>query len=183
MPSISMLSAPAGGGRFTPLKPTLTYAGSGVSNMGKFIIGGVGNPYDSTYIYTITSGVGSVSGNILTVSNANASVTLTARAPKGLTSSTGVIAERKAPTQGSYFVETSPTQCYGCGSPGFEAPCCAPGPCGCGTFHNPGAFPYSGFWACCNQGYTVYFWNDFRPSYTWGGSDYNNGQGEWWKIV
>jgi hypothetical protein len=173
MPSIPMLSAPAGGGRFTPVKPTLTYAGSGLTNMGKFTI----TNHDATYIYTATGGT--VASNVLTVTATTGSATLTAKAPKGLTDSAGVIAERKAPTQ--TFIVTTPFQCYGCPSPGFGAPCCAPGPCGCGTFHASG-FDYSGFWACCEAGYYVYD-NYAGSGYTWGGSDYTNGQGEWWKIT
>ena len=182
MPALAVVTAPAGGGRFTPLKPTLTYAGSGLSNMGKFTIGGVGNPHDATYIYTPSGGT--VASNVLTVTATTGSATLTAKAPKGLTVSTGVIAERKAAAQGEEFVATGTFACYGCSSPGHGAPCCAPGPCGCGTFHTAGGFAYTGFWACCTPGYTNYYWINYGPQgYTWGGSDYTNGQGEWWKIV
>lgn len=174
MLGVGFIAASAAGGRFIPVKPTLSYAGSGTSDNGKFTI----TNYDATYIYTVT-GSGSVSGNTLTVTNANTSVTLTARAPKGLTASTGVIAERKAAAQ-SYVVVT-PFQCYGCASPGFQAPCCAPGPCGCGTFHATG-FAYSGFWACCEER-SYFYINYASQGYTWGGSDYTNGQGEWWKIT
>lgn len=179
MLGIALIAAGAAGGRFTPVKPTLSYAGSGTSNNGKFTI----TNYDATYIYTAT-GTGSVSGNTLTISNANASSTLTARAPKGLTSSAGVIAERKAATQSQVFVATGPFECHGCSSPGHGAPCCAPGPCGCGTFHQAGGFPYTGFWACCEPGYFIYPFDNYAgQGYTWGGSNYTNGQGEWWRII
>ena len=171
------IAAAAGSGRFTPVKPTLSYAGSGTTNMGKFTI----TDYDSTYIYTATDG--SVASNVFTVTASTGSGTLTAKSPKGLTNSTGVVAYRQPAVQSSYFVATGPFACYGCPSPGHGSPCCAPGPCGCGTFHASG-FAYSGFWACCTPGYTVYYYVNYSSSgYTWGGSDYTNGQGEWWKIA
>jgi hypothetical protein len=170
MPAISMLSAPAGGGRFTPLKPTLTYAGSGLTNMGKFTI----TNHDATYIYTATGGT--VASNVLTVTASTGSATLTARAPKGLTNSAGVVAERKAPTQ--TFIVTTPFQCYYSPNPII-------GGCGPGTFYPAGGWgpgEPAGFYACCELGYFVYD-NYAGQGYTWGGSDYTNGQGEWWKIT
>jgi hypothetical protein len=174
MPAISMLSAPAGGGRFTPLKPTLTYAGSGLSNMGKFTI----TNHDATYIYTATGGT--VASNVLTVTASTGSATLTARAPKGLTNSAGVVAERKAPVQDSYFVPTGPFQCLYSPNPII-------GGCGPGTFYPAGGWgpgEPAGFYCCYTPGYYVFYWVNYGPQgYTWGGSDYTNGQGEWWKIV
>lgn len=168
----------AGGGRITASVPILIYAGSGTSNNGIFTI----LNYNSTNIYTV-NGSGYVSGNTLVVSSATASASLVSRAPKGLSSSSAVTAFRQAPTQGSYYVQTAPFQCYGC-SATLPNTCCAPGPCGCGTYHTAGAFAYTGFWACCDQGYYVNYYNSFTSSnFTWGGNDYTNGQGEWWKII
>lgn len=172
--------AASGGGRIVADTPTLSYAGSGNSNNGIFTI----LNYNSTNVYTV-NGSGYVSGNTLIVSSSTASASLVSRTAKGLSNSVTVTAFRQAPTQGSYYVQTAPYQCHGCSAPqGFAAPCCAPGPCGCGTFHTAGAFPYTGFWACCDQGYYVNYYNSFTSSgYTWGGNDYTNGQGEWWKII
>lgn len=170
--------ATAGGGRFTPSAPTLSYAGSGLSNNGIFTI----LNYNSTYIYTVT-GSGYISGNTLIVSSSTASASIVAKSPKGLSNSSSITAFRQAPTQGSYYVQTAPYECHGCPAT-LPNTCCAPGPCGCGTYHTAGAFPYNGFWACCDQGYYVYYYNSFTSSgYTWGGNDYTNGQGEWWKII
>lgn len=179
MLAVATITASSAGGRFTASVPTLTYAGSGTTNNGKFTI----TNYNSTFTYTI-SGNGSRSTNTLTVTNATSSVTLTATSPKGLTASSTVTCARQAPATYSYFVETTPFQCYGCSAPqGHAAPCCAPGPCGCGTFHTAGAFPYTGFWACCAGGYTVTGYNNFTSTgYTWSGANYNNGSGEWFKI-
>lgn len=173
MLGVGFIAASAAGGRFTPVKPTLLYAGSGTSDNGKFTI----TNYDATYIYTVT-GSGSVSGSTLTITNANASVTLTAKAPKGLTNSAGVVAERKAPTQ--TFIVTTPFQCY-------YSPSCASQCGGCGTFYaqdqwNPNDGSPAGYYSCCALGYNVYD-NYSGQGYTWGGSDYTNGQGEWWKIT
>jgi hypothetical protein len=170
MPSISMLSAPAGGGRFTPLKPTLSYAGSGLTNMGKFTV----TNYDSTFTYTATGG--SIAGSTFTVTASTGSGTLTARAPKGLTASTAVTAFRQAPTQS--FIATGPVQCY-------YSPSCASQCGGCGTFYPAGGWgpgEPAGFYACCAPGYFAYD-NYAGSGFTWGGTDYTNGQGEWWKIV
>ena len=175
MPNLATLvSAAAGSGRFIPNKPTLEYAGSGTSNNGNFTIGG----YDPTFIYTATNGT--VAGNVLTVTNPNGSATLTARAPKGLAASSTITASRLAAAQSSYYVQTAPVQCYNSGS-------CASQCGGCGTFYEPGNPTWNGvggFWSCCDQGYTVFFYIDYVGSgYTWGGSNYTNGSGEWWRIV
>jgi len=172
MPVISMLSAPAGGGRFTPLKPTLTYAGSGLSNMGKFTI----TNHDATYIYTATGGT--VASNVLTVTASTGSATLTAKAPKGLTNSPSIVAYRQAAV-----LTTVPFTQYNnpCGD------CVQTGPnendwvwsCGCvGASADGGIY---GPCICRGPGYSYY--ENYGPTYTWGGSDYTNGQGEWWRIV
>ena len=183
MLSVATITASSAGGRFTASVPTLTYAGSGTTNNGQFTI----TNYDSTFTYTI-SGTGSRSTNTLTVTNATSSVTLTATSPKGLTASSSVTCARQAATSTpySYFVATGPSACHGCSAPlGHAAPCCAGGGCGCGTFHASG-FAYPGFWACCAPGYTAtgYTQNSYTGSgYTWGGSDYTNALGEWYKIT
>lgn len=169
MLGVGLVAAAASGGRFVPVKPTLTYAGSGTSNNGKFTI----DNYDATYIYTVT-GSGSVSGNTLTITNANASVTLTAKSPKGLTTSSGVVAERKA----AVLINVPYTQYNN--------------PCGdCRTDVNPntwtcgcvGADAGGGQWGVCicrGPGYSYY---ENQPGYNWSGNDYTNGQGEWWKVT
>jgi hypothetical protein len=138
--------------------------------MGKFTI----TNHDATYIYTATGGT--VASNVLTVTATTGSSTLTARAPKGLTASTGVVAERKAPTQ--TYIQTAPFQCY-------YNPSCASQCGGCGTYYAAGAWgpgEPAGFYSCCDQGYFVYD-NYAGSGFTWGGSNYTNGQGEWWKIT
>lgn len=184
MLAVATIAASASSGRFTPSAPTCSYAGSGTSNNGKFTI----TNYSSSLIYNI-SGSGSISTNTLTVTGATSSIILTATAPKGLSASSGITTFRQAATSTaySYFVATGPSTCYGCSAPlGHAAPCCAPGPCGCGTFHTAGAFPYTGFWACCPPGYTAtgYTQDNYAGSgYTWSGNDYTNALGEWWKIT
>lgn len=174
MPNVAFVSGSiAGGGRFTASTPTMSYAGSGNSNIGKFNI----TNYNSSNIYTVSNGT--VSGSVVTITNTTATSTITAKTPKGIYQSSSISIERKAPDQ--YYVVTTPFQCYGCKSTGFDAPCCAPGPCGCGTFHATG-FGDSGFYACCDV--RSYYYNSYTGSgYTWGGSDYTNGTGEWWKIT
>lgn len=173
MLSVATITASSAGGRFTASVPTLTYAGSGTTNNGKFTI----TNYDSTFTYTI-SGTGSRSTNTLTVTNATSSVTLTATSPKGLTASSTVTCARQAPTTYSYFVSTGPTTCQWC-------PSCCSGPNGCGTVHfNPDASPPGNqYFLCSSPGYTASGYNSFTSTgYTWGGADYSNGSGEWFKI-
>lgn len=185
MSGLLFTTAACGAGRFTPDKPTLSYAGSGTTNNGKFTI----TNYNSSFIYTVTSGNGTVSGNTLTVTVATGNATLVAKSPKGFTNSPGIIAYRQAATQYAYFVETGPFTCYRCDGQG----CCAPGCCGCGTCYsetsddpNDNIPPVVTYYclACCACGYTAYAWTNYGPQgYTWSGSNYNNGSGEWWKIV
>lgn len=172
MNKIIDFAAAAGGGRFTPDRPTLSYLGSGTTNNGKFSI----TNYNSSFIYNITGGTRSDS--TITVTAATGSATITARSPKGFVDSPSIAAFRQAATQ--YFVETVPFRCYECGSP----PCCAPGCCGCGTcyYDSNNGFGKSGCFACCPCGYYAYT-NYSGSGYTWSGSNYTNGQGEWWKIV
>ena len=178
MLSVATITASSAGGRFTASVPTLSYAGSGTTNNGQFTI----TNYDSTFTYTI-SGTGSRSTNTLTVTNATSSVTLTATSSKGLTASSSVTCARQAATSTpySYFVATGPSQCYKVG-------CSTCGPCNSGTYYPPGAWTpedSGGFWGCCAPGYTAtgYTQNSYTGSgYTWGGSDYTNALGEWFKI-
>lgn len=177
MPSLALMGASGSGGKITAGIPTLSYAGSGTSNNGNFTI----TNFNVNFSYTPTSG--SIAGNTFTVTSAGTSGTLVAKTAKVPTNSSTVTASRLAAAQGRYWTQTAPYACHGCASPGHQAPCCAPGPCGCGTFHASG-FAYSGFWACCDQGYWTYYWVNYGSSgWTWGGSDYTNGQGEWWKIT
>jgi hypothetical protein len=108
------------------------------------------------------------------------SATLTARAPKGFAASSTITASRLAAAQSSYYVQTAPVQCYNSGS-------CASQCGGCGTFYEPGNPTWNGvggFWSCCDQGYFQFFYINYAGSgYTWGGSNYTNGSGEWWRIV
>ena len=175
MLSVATITASSAGGRFTASVPTLTYAGSGTTNNGQFTI----TNYDSTFTYTI-SGAGSRSTNTLTVTNTTSSVTLTATSPKGLTASSSVTCARQAATSTpySYFVSTGPTTCQWCAS-------CCPGPSGCGTTHLNPATGTIQFLLCSSPGYTAtgYTQNSYTGSgYTWGGSDYTNALGEWFKI-
>lgn len=171
-----VLAAAASGGRITPATPTLAYAGSGTNDNGKFTI----TNYDPSFVYTATGGT--VSGNILTVTNPSSSATLTARTPKGLAASSGRTATRLAASTSQYYTQTGPFQCYYSGS-------CASQCGGCGTYYsqdqwNPNDGSPAGFYACCDQGYwTTYYVNQAGSGYTWSGADYTNGQGEWWKIT
>lgn len=165
----AVVAAIGGGGKFTPVAPTLSYAGSGTTNNGKFTI----TNYNSSYIYTATGGT--VASDVLTVTATTGSAVLTAKSPKGLTQSASITAYRKAPTQ--TFVQTAPFQCYG------NASGCTSSCCGCGTYHTAAeGWPYTGWWACCACGYYVYD-SYTSQGYTWSGADYTNGQGEWWKIA
>lgn len=172
MLAVATITASSAGGRFTASVPTLSYAGSGTTNNGQFTI----TNYDSTFTYTI-SGTGSRSTNTLTVTNATSSVTLTATSPKGITSSSTVTCARQAPTTYSYFVATGSVSCIWCNS-------CCPGPNGCGTVHFNPDVGQNQFLLCTTPGYYATGYNSFTSTgYTWGGADYNNGLGEWFKIT
>lgn len=167
---ISVALTPSSSGRFTPPRPNLSYLGSGTSNLGKFSI----LNYDPSLIYSL-SGNGSVSGNIVSILSSTASVALSARSPKGLSNSPSRTAEVRAPDQG--YVVTVPFQCYNSGS-------CASQCGGCGTYYEPGNPVWNGvggFWSCCDQGF--FFFNNYSGSYNWGGSNYTNGAGQWWRIT
>lgn len=84
----------AGGGKFTPAKPVLTY-----NSKGKFNIVG----YESSYTYTlsVTAGTATRSGSVVTLSNADSTCTVIAVSPRGL-SSTSSTFQRKSPTYTYY---------------------------------------------------------------------------------
>jgi hypothetical protein len=173
VPNIGLLvGAAAGGGKFTPAAPTLSYAGSGTTNNGKFTI----TNYNATFIYTATGGT--VASDVLTVTATTGSAVLTAKSPKGLTQSASITAYRQA----ANLVNVPYTQCYNpCGD-------CNPGgnpatwTCGCGSGCNDSGGGQWGVCICRGPGYSYY--ENYGPSgYTWSGADYTNGQGEWWKIA
>lgn len=147
----------------------LAYAGSGLTNNGKFTI----SNYDASLVYSVTGGT--VSGNTITVTDPNGSATVTARAPKGLADSSATTLMLHAADQG--YTITIGFQCYGNGGG------CVNNHCGCGTYHTAAeGWAYTGWWACCEG--RSYYWNSYSGSgYTWSGTDYTNGQGEWWKIA
>lgn len=167
MPLISMISSSASSGRFTANKPTLTYLSTGAFTI---------TNYNSSFTYTASNGTVSSAG-VLTIPTATGSCTLTARSSKGLAASTLTTISRQAAVQSSYRVQTAPTQCYG------PSGC---GACGGGTYYNAnvwcGGCP-AGFYCCCDQGYTVYYYVNYGPTYTWSSSNYTNGSGEWYNIT
>lgn len=171
VPNIALLvGAAAGGGKFTPAAPTLSYAGSGTTNNGKFTI----TNYDSTYIYTATGGT--VASNVLTVTDATGSAVLTAKSPKGLTQSASITAYRQA----AVLITVPYIQCYNpCGDCNYPYTSWT---CGCGSGCNDSGGGQWGNCICRGPGYT-YYQNFSSSGYTWSGSDYTNGQGEWWKIA
>lgn len=162
----------AGGGRITPATPTLSYAGSGTTDNGKFTI----TNYDASYTYTVSGGT--LSGSTLTVTSATGSATISAITPKGLSSSASRTAYRHAADQTSVAF----TQCYNpCGNCRTDV-----NPhtwsCGCGSGCNDAGGGQWGDCICRGPGYS--YWNNYGTSgYTWSGSNYTNGSGEWWKIV
>lgn len=81
----------AASGRFTPSKPTVAR-----NNSTSFVI----NNYDPTYQYVLTpsSGTASRSGSVVTLSAPNATCTVVAYPPKGVTGSTQSSYEVKAYT-------------------------------------------------------------------------------------
>ena len=169
--SLALVAASAGGGRITANKPTLTYLGSGTTNLGKFRIAN----YDASLTYVVTGGTRS--GDEVTVTASTGSATITAQAPKGLVASSPAVAERKAPDQTSVPY----TQCYNpCGdcntsvNPNTWS-------CGCGSGCNDSGGGAWGVCICRGPGYS--YWNNYSGSgYGWSGSDYTNGQGEWWRV-
>lgn len=175
MPAVFV--AAASGGRATAATPTLSYSGSGTSNNGKFRI----TNYDVSAIYTASGGtVGYDAGlgyYVLTVTASTGSATLTAQTPKGLQASSSVTASRHAADKTTVAF----TQCYNpCGNCNTSV---NPNTwsCGCGSGCNDAGGGQWGACVCRGPGYE--YWNNYAGSgYTWSGSDYTNGSGEWWKI-
>jgi hypothetical protein len=182
MTFFSAITASTNGGRIIADKPTLSYSGSGTSNNGKFRI----TDYSSGYVYTASGGTVSYDSGlgywVFTVTDASGSGTLTARSIKSSATSSAITAYRQAAYTTPVFIATGSFACYGCAAV-LPNTCCAPGPFGCGTYHATG-FDYSGFWACGTPGYYNYPYANLSGSgYTWSGTDYTNGAGEWWKTV
>lgn len=173
MPTVAARAVTAGSGRsVVAATPTLSYAGSGTTNNGKFTI----TNYDSSYTYTCSGGT--ISGNQVTVTATTGSATVTATTPKGLSASAPVTPSRHAWDQ-TYVAYT---QCYNpCGNCRTDVNPHTWG-CGCGSGCNDSG---GGAWGdCICRGPGYYYANNYGPSgYTWSGSDYNNGSGEWWKIA
>lgn len=163
-----------------PPQPTVAYAGSGTTNNGKFTI----TNYGASLTYTLTFVSGTNSGasrasDTVTVNAVNSRYSIAASYGAGLVSSPAYV-ERKAAVQSSYFVPTGPPECL-----------YSPGPisgfCGPGTYYPEGGWgpgEPAGYYCCGTPGYYVYYYENFGPSgYTWSGSDYTNGAGEWYKLT
>lgn len=172
------ISGAASSGRLPTLAPTLQYSGSGTSNNGKFQI----TNYNSSYTYSVSGGSVSYDSGlglyVFTVSSTTGSGTISARSPKSISDSSSITAWRHVPDQTSVpFI-----QCYNpCGNCNTSV-----NPhtwsCGCGSGCNDSGGGAWGDCVCRGPGYS--YWNSYSSSgYTWSGSDYTNGQGEWWKIT
>jgi hypothetical protein len=172
MPSVGAKGgASAAGGRFTPDKPSIAYSGPLNTATHQFTI----SNYDATYIYTVANATQSTS--TVTLSAATVTGQVSAKSPKGTTASTIAYPETKAPdTTYVPFV-----QCYNpCGNCNTSV-----NPhtwsCGCGS---PCGDSGGGAWGDCicrGPGYS--YWNNYGPTYTWSGSNYTNGTGEWYRVV
>lgn len=175
---VAIRLAPVGGGRYTPSAPTLTYRGSGTSNLGKFQV----TNYDATFQYDATGGTlaydAGLAAWVFTVTASTGSGVLKAKSAKGLTFSASVTAYRHVADQ-TYVAFT---QCYNpCGNCRTDV-----NPhtwsCGCGSGCNDSGGGAWGDCICRGPGYS--YWNNYSGSgYAWSGSDYTNGSGEWWKIA
>lgn len=168
MTFLATVTAASAAGRFTPDQPIVTYL-----TTGQFTI----SNYNSSFIYTASNGT--VSSGVLTIPTATGSSTLIAKAPKGLSNSSSATIYRQAASQSSYFVATGPAQClYSSGPIG--------GFCGPGTLYAAGVWgpgEPAGYYCCGTPGYYVNYYINYGTSgYTWSGSDYTNGVGEWYKI-
>lgn len=159
-----------------PVRPTtapvLQYLGVGTTGLGTFRIVDYST---AEWTYAVT-GPGTLNGDILTVTPT--------------TGSAGVYATNAAgsgPTRTAYrqqWTQTSVpyTQCYNpCGdcrtdtNPNTWS-------CGCGSGCNDSGGGQWGACVCRGPGYT-YADNYSGAGYQWSGTDYTNGQGEWWKIA
>lgn len=163
-----------------PAAPIMEYLGSGTSNNGLFQVSNT--VAGAEYVATNVSGGGSatqtvVSGKVrFQLSSANSRWSVKARWAAGAPESAVDYMERKAATQ--YFVQTGNPYC--CYDPG-----CASCFGGCGTYYaqdqwNPNDGSPAGYYSCGTPGY--YAWTNNAPTYNWSGSNYTNGQGEWWRV-
>lgn len=167
MPSVAVRGGvAAAAGRAIPAKPTLSYAGSGTTDNGKFTI----TNYDANLTYTITNGTRS--GSTVTVTNQNTTATVTARLPKSVSNSSPAYPERKGAVQAEYDQSYNPNGDLN-------------------TSVNPNTWTCPSGWSAGGGAWGVGIcrkypgsYTDFGGSgYTWSGSDYTNGSGEWWKIA
>lgn len=151
----------AGGGRFTPDKPTVTHH----TAKGQFVI----SNYDSslTYNISVTAGTVTRSGNIITLSNANAIATISSVSPKGASSSGNATAEVKAYTY--YTVHYNRAQC----GPGPNCSAAACGESGWGEHWDTSPEGWSINPHCSKN-------ESFKNSTP---SGYTDSYGEWWKVA
>lgn len=149
-------------------KPTLSYAGSGTFTI---------TNYDASYVYTVT-GSGSRSGATLTVTVATGDATITARFPTSVTESPSATAYRHAPTQTSVAFTQCSNPCGNCNT-GVNPHTWS---CGCGSGCNDSGGGAWGDCICRGPGYS-YYDNYSGSGYSWSGSDYTNGSGEWYKTA
>lgn len=161
----------------TPEQPTLSYYGT----TGKFQI----TNYNSSYIYTISSGTRS--GSIVTLPGANTSATIKAQSFSGGDFSPTTTYEQKSAryTEDTRYSYPCGTACDTCQNCGCE---CAGGGCGCypnasqswGQCGCPGTMCWYGSYECncrttyCSGGSAPSLINE--PGYTWTGL-------EWYKIT
>jgi hypothetical protein len=161
-----------------PAKPVMQYAGSGTTNMGKFRIVNYQPSADYTLVYQSGDNGGNIVGDLITITGPNAIWNVVASWGEGAPLSDPGTVERKAPWQTSVPY----TSCYNpCGDCRTDV-----NPhtwsCGCGSGCNDSGGGQWGDCICRGPGYS--YWTDARPQgYTWGGTDYTNGQGEWYKVA
>ena len=109
MPNAAVFVPAAGGGRFTPSTPTMSYTGTGTFSITNY------DP-NLTYNITVNTGTATRTGSTITLNNATMEATITASPPKGGVNSGSVLIGRAA----YQYV----TQCSTCASgspdiPGF----------------------------------------------------------------
>lgn len=159
MPSPAFIVVPSGG-NIPADTPTLTYTSYAVFTI---------TNYNSALTYNLGSNT-SINANLLTVTIADGSGTVSVTSPKGQTSGT-VTASRKP--YATYFVQTGPTQVLYSTSPI---------PVYGGTYYaqdqwNPNDGSPAGYYAVVTPGY-------YQPyDYTSLGFTYSSTYNEWWKIV
>ena len=89
-------AAAAGGGRWTPNKPVATHTA-----LGQFTLGA---GYDASNVYSV--GTANRTGAVVALSSANSNVNITAKSPKGVTSSAALNVERRAITTTQTIVDS-----------------------------------------------------------------------------